>query len=134
MRSSARLTAWLVVALEMQGKYPEAFEWGMKVEEKLFRILTTESFRLFGLLIKDPDGRDCCLSRLDDLRTVEPKDLYFQGAIDHAKVGKKNKAFECLEKSYQTREAWMSLLKVEPGLDSVRDDPRFDELVKRVGF
>ena len=28
----------------------------------------------------------------------------------------------------------MSLLKVEPGLDSVRDDPRFDELVNRVGW
>ncbi len=52
----------------------------------------------------------------------------------YAKVGNKDKAFECLEKSYQRREPWMSLLKVEPGLDSVRDDPRFDELIKRVGL
>jgi hypothetical protein len=58
----------------------------------------------------------------------------FQGAVLYAKVGNKDKAFECLEKSYQTREPWMRLLKVEPGLDSVRDDPRFDELVKRVGL
>jgi len=38
-----------------------------------------------------------------------------------------------LEKSYQKRE-WMHLLKVEPGLDALHDDPRFDELVRRVGF
>ena len=59
---------------------------------------------------------------------------YFQGAIEHAKAGHKDKAFERLEKSYQRRESWMSLLKVEPGLDSLRDDQRFDELVKRVGL
>ena len=59
---------------------------------------------------------------------------YFQGAVLYAKVGNKDKAFECLEKSYQRRESWMSLLKVEPGLDSLRDDPRFDELIKRVGL
>ena len=32
------------------------------------------------------------------------------------------------------RESWMILLKVEPGLDSLRDEPRFDALVKRVGL
>ena len=60
--------------------------------------------------------------------------VYFQGAIEHAKIGHKDKAFEYLEKSYQRRETWMNMLKVEPGLDSLRDDPRFDELVKRVGL
>ncbi len=54
--------------------------------------------------------------------------------VEHAKVGHKEKAFEYLEQLYQRRELWMSLLKVEPGLDSLRDDPRFDELVKRVGL
>ena len=74
------------------------------------------------------------IRRFEDSKTDKRKIPYFQGAVLYAKVGNKNKAFECLEKSYQTREAWMSLLQVDPGLDSVRDDPRFDELVKRVGL
>jgi hypothetical protein len=36
------------------------------------------------------------------------------------------------EGSRDLRQKWLSLLKVEPGLDSLRDDPRFDEWVKRV--
>ena len=70
----------------------------------------------------------------EDSKTEGTRIPYFQRAVFYAKAGNKNKAFECLEKSYQTRESWMSLLQVEPGLDSVRDDPRFDELVKRVGL
>ncbi len=72
---------------------------------------------------------------LEEVRGFEDSNLvYFHGAILNAKVGNKDKAFEYLEKSYQRRELWMHVLKVEPGLDSLRDDPRFDELVKRVGL
>jgi hypothetical protein len=39
---------------------------------------------------------------------------------------------EFLEKSYARREIWMAYLKIEPRLDSLRGDARFDDLVKRV--
>jgi hypothetical protein len=52
----------------------------------------------------------------------------------YAKTGNKDRAFQELEHSYQNREYWMMLLKVEPGLDSLRDDPRYNELVKRMGL
>jgi len=129
---------WLLVALEMQGKYPEAFEWFMKGRARNFPASQTEqeitqayqaayqTSGWQGMLFEQ-------IKRFED-QTDKPDIPYFQGAVLYAKVGNKNKAFECLEKSYQTREAWMSLLQVDPGLDSVRDDPRFDELVKRVGL
>jgi serine/threonine protein kinase/Tfp pilus assembly protein PilF len=129
---------WLVVALEMQGKYPEAFEWFMKGRARNFPASQTEqeitqayqaayqTSGWQGMLFEQ-------IRRFED-QTDKPDIPDFQGAVLYAKVGNKNKAFECLEKSYQTREAWMSLLQVDPGLDSVRDDPRFDELVKRVGL
>ena len=69
-----------------------------------------------------------------DSKTEGTRIPYFQRAVFYAKAGNKNKAFECLEKSYQTRESWMRQLKVEPGLDSVRDYPSFDELDNRIGL
>ena len=126
---------WIVVALEMQGKYPEAFEWWMKGRARNFpdpdEQKITEAVKAGyqasgwqGLLLEQVRG-------FENKTDTRPD---FQGAVLYAKVGNKDKAFECLEKSYQRREPWMSLLKVEPGLDSVRDDPRFDELIKRVGL
>jgi hypothetical protein len=59
---------------------------------------------------------------------------YFHGAALNARIGNMDKAFEYLEKSYQRRELWMGYLQVDPVLDSLRGDPRFDNLVERVGI
>ena len=64
--------------------------------------------------------------------SVHTDEVYFRGAAYNAQIGNKDKAFEYLEKSYQRRELWMSYLHVDPLLDSLRDDPRFEELVRRV--
>jgi serine/threonine protein kinase/Tfp pilus assembly protein PilF len=128
---------WLVVALEMQGNYPEAFEWWMKMKA-LYKDETEEAMKAYRAAYQSSGWQGLLLERARrcDLVSFRPdyKGVYFQGAIEHAKVGHKDRAFEYLEKSYQRRELWMSLLKVEPGLDSLRDDQRFDELVKRVGL
>ena len=127
---------WLGVALEMEGKYPEAFEWWMKGRARNFPDPDEQKITEAGKAVYQTSGWQGML--LFQVRGFEGKtDMRrpeFQGAVLYAKVGNKDKAFECLEKSYQRRESWMSLLKVEPGLDSVRDDPRFDELIKRVGL
>ena len=128
---------WLVVALEMQGNYPEAFEWWMKMNA-LYKQDPEEAMQAYRAAYQSSGWQGLMLERARrcDAESFRPdyKGVYFQGAIEHAKIGHKDKAFEYLEQSYQRRELWMSLLKVEPGLDSLRDDPRFDELVKRVGL
>jgi serine/threonine protein kinase/Tfp pilus assembly protein PilF len=127
---------WLVVALEMQGKYPEAFEWLMKGRARNFPDPDQQKITQALQAAYQTSGWQGTqleyLRRFEEGKTDKIPD--FQGAVLYAKVGNKDKAFEYLEKSYQRRESWMSLLKVEPGLDSVRDDPRFDELIKRVGL
>jgi tetratricopeptide (TPR) repeat protein/predicted Ser/Thr protein kinase len=128
---------WLVVALEMQGNYPEAFEWWMKVQA-LPEPEPEEAMQAYRAAYQSSGWQGLMLERTRrcDEDSLKPnyRGVYFQGAVEHAKIGHKDKAFEYLEKSYQRRESWMNMLKVEPGLDSLRDDPRFDELVKRVGL
>ncbi len=55
-------------------------------------------------------------------------------ATFHAALGEKDQAFAELNKSYQDREATLALLKVDPRFDSLRDDARFQELLRRVGL
>lgn len=55
-------------------------------------------------------------------------------ACVYAELRNTEKAFTWLEKAYQERDSIMPLLKVDPRLDSLRSDPRFADLVRRVGI
>jgi tetratricopeptide (TPR) repeat protein len=59
---------------------------------------------------------------------------HFDLARLYALQGEKDAAFEALNKAVEKREWHIVKLKVEPGFDSLRDDPRFDELLGRVGL
>jgi TolB-like protein/Tfp pilus assembly protein PilF len=48
--------------------------------------------------------------------------------------GDKDAAFTWLQKAFEERNEWMTMLKVNPELDSLRDDPRFEVLLRRVGL
>ncbi len=52
----------------------------------------------------------------------------------HARLGDKDRAFIFLERACQERLFDLLFLKVAPEFDGLRDDPRFQELLKRVGF
>jgi hypothetical protein len=50
------------------------------------------------------------------------------------RVGDKECAFRWLEKGFEERDDLMINLKVEPVFDRIRTDPRYQELVRRVGI
>lgn len=70
------------------------------------------------------------LQELSERRYVSP---YYIAAI-HVGLGETERAFECLEQAYEDRSEWLVWARVEPRLDALRADPRFDELLRRTGL
>jgi len=52
----------------------------------------------------------------------------------YARLGDNDKALEELERNYEERTALGTLVNVDPAFDSLRSDPRFHEIVKRMGL
>lgn len=57
----------------------------------------------------------------------------FDMAEIYAQLGEKDRAFTWLVKAYEERYFMMMYLKVAPNLDPLRSDPRFADLLRRVG-
>lgn len=49
-------------------------------------------------------------------------------------LGEKDQAFAWLEKDFEHRDGGLTLIKVFPFLDSLHEDPRFTDLVRRIGL
>jgi len=49
-------------------------------------------------------------------------------------LGEREQAFASLERAYAAHDAQLQFLRVDPNLDTLRADPRFTELMRRVGL
>ncbi len=70
------------------------------------------------------------LSQMSSRRFVSP----FCTAIVYIGLGDKQRALEGLEKAYEVRSQWLLFLKVDRIFNPLRSDPRFIELLKKVGL
>jgi tetratricopeptide (TPR) repeat protein len=55
-------------------------------------------------------------------------------AMIYAGLGDKDRAFESLEKGYEKHSASMVYLKIDAFWDNMRSDPRFQDLLRRMGL
>jgi TolB-like protein len=58
----------------------------------------------------------------------------YSKAIIHLALGDEEQALECLEKACDDRCEMMTWLRIDPSFDSIRNDPRFTNLLHRVGL
>ena len=73
---------------------------------------------------------------IDELKDLS-KQIYVSSyhiASIYASLGDKDRAFEWLQGAYKERSDSLVYLKVDPKMDSLRSDPRFTDLVRRVGL
>jgi hypothetical protein len=61
---------------------------------------------------------------------VSPGEL----AVLYAGLGDKEAALSSLEKAYAAHDLQMQFLKIDPHFDSLRSDPRFQDLMRKVGL
>ena len=74
---------------------------------------------------------------LDELKQeLEPPDFSsaYHCAVLHALLGDIDEAFACLEMAWLGRAVWLAHLAVAPHLENLYDDPRFLDLLRRIGI
>jgi serine/threonine protein kinase/tetratricopeptide (TPR) repeat protein len=58
----------------------------------------------------------------------------YEIGIVHLNLGDRDAAYRSFEKGFHDRSICMPLMKFDPRLDSIRSDPRYLDLVRRMGF
>lgn len=125
---------WLGQAYEQKKMYAEAiatFQKGMNEAERHPQLLASlgRAYALAGQSDRAHEALDE-LRKMSKRRYVSPYLL----AVVYAGLGDRDQAFAWLEKAYQDRSFFLIWLKVEPRFDNLRNDPRFGDLVRRVGL
>ena len=83
-----------------------------------------------GLLHVVVNGTPAELQARSDSSYVSAFDI----ATIYAGLRDRTKTFEYLEKAYQERVPYLVFLAVDPHFDEFRSDPRFRDLVHRIGL
>jgi TolB-like protein/DNA-binding winged helix-turn-helix (wHTH) protein/Tfp pilus assembly protein PilF len=118
---------------ELERKYPEAiaeFQKALKLDESPYNLASVgHAYAGSG----DRVEAEKVLLKLKDMSKQRFVTSYFTAAIE-ASLGKRNEAIELLEKSYRERVGLLAFLKVDPWFDDLHSEPRFQDLIRRIGL
>ena len=129
------VTYWILgLLLRKTGSYELAIaegEKGVKLSggSPLIRAALANTFATAG---RTTEARQI----LDDLTNLSKQKYvapYVFAGI-HIGLGENGRAIESLEKSYEEHSHWLIYLRIDPSMDGLREDPRFQDLLRRVGL
>jgi TolB-like protein/Flp pilus assembly protein TadD len=124
----------LGVVHERMGRYTEAIE---ALEQSVaVGPAHTQPLGVLGYVYAVSGQREKAfgvLRRLEELAKTRPVS-HFTKAFVFAGLADRESALASLEKAYEEGSAWLYMLKAYPWLASLHNEPRFQELVRRVGL
>jgi len=129
------VTYWILGRLLREmGRYEQAIaegEKGVKLSggSPLMNASLAQTFALAG-------KRKKAIQILDNLTTLAKQRYvasYFFAGI-HIGLGEDDPAMEYLEKAYEEHSHWLIYLHIDPSMDGLRLNPRFQELLQRIGL
>lgn len=118
---------------EQMGRYGEALQAFRKAREAGG---TMEALALSGYTHAVAGRREEAERTLGGLKTISEQryvPAYYLALIHHG-LGNSGEALRWLEKAYEERDGRMVLIGVDPKWDSLRGDPRFAAILKRMGL
>jgi TolB-like protein len=125
--NSPILYNWLSWTYDKKGMIPESVEMDLKDE-----AANGVSEEIISSLRKtfQTSGQKAYLRKKLETGGASP----YGFAQINARLGNRDEAFRWLEEVYDERSGWITKLKADPELDNLRSDPRFQDLVRRVGL
>ncbi len=124
--------AWIGIVQAGRHSYREAltaYRKAIKLGDN-----TTATRCYYGFSLAMSGERAAALAILASLQTEKEFVSPVAMAVLYAGAGDKEQAFAELERSFEARDPQLQYLNVEPHFDTLRDDRRFQELVKRIGL
>ncbi len=121
----------LGTAYRLKGQYSQA----IAEYQTAFRLAGDPSvLSMIGEAQAASGDRAAALKTLADMKDRAKKEYVpsFAMAQLYGAVGDKDEAFRKLEEAYRTHAIELQLIKVDPMLNSLRGDPRLDDLTKRI--
>jgi serine/threonine-protein kinase len=124
---------WMGAAYEQKKMYPQAIA---EFQKGLAFVRHPQLIASLGHVYAVTGQREEAQELLDELREISQQRYVnpYLIALIYVGLGEKGQAFAWLEKAYHERFFFLIWLKVEPRFDPLRDDPRFQDLLRRVGL
>jgi tetratricopeptide (TPR) repeat protein len=117
-----------------QGRYPEAraaFTRARELSPKDFNLKSAEAY--LDALSGHRKHAETVLSELERL-AIRELPFASQAAGLHAVLGHKDSALEWLERAQFRHEGAVIWVRIDPRFDSLREEPRFKDLLRRMGL
>jgi tetratricopeptide (TPR) repeat protein len=85
-------------------------------------------------LLRRTEEAHSALAKLQEMSNSRYVPAFYRAFIYLGLVGEIGRVFEWLEKAYEDRTNYLIFLAVEPSMEPLRGDPRYQSLLQRVGL